>query len=127
MNILIDSSVWIDYFRSGINSNNLDTLIDQNVICINSLILAEIIPSLKHRNQNSLIDLLYQIVNIKLNINWDKIINYQTICLANGINKVGIPDLVILDNVIHNKLTLYSLDNHFKLISKHIEFDLFDD
>ena len=83
MNILVDSSVWIDYFRDGVNSNSLDTLIDQNIICVNSLILAERVPPLKHRKQNSLINLLYQIANIKLNINWDKIINYQAICLAN--------------------------------------------
>ena len=126
MNILVDSSVWIDYFRSGIKSNSLDTLIDQNTICTNSLILAEILPSLKVRKQSRLINLLYQIEKIELNINWGKIIDYQIICLGKGINKIGIPDLIVIDNVIQNNFTLYSLDNHFKLMNNQIEFDLYD-
>jgi hypothetical protein len=39
MQILVDSSVWIDYFRNGFNSGKLDMYIDQNLICINDLIL----------------------------------------------------------------------------------------
>ena len=42
MNILVDSSIWIDYFRSGLHSEKLDRYIDQNQICTNDLILAEI-------------------------------------------------------------------------------------
>ena len=42
MNILVDSSIWIDYFRSGLHSGKLDRYIDQNQICTNDLILAEI-------------------------------------------------------------------------------------
>jgi predicted nucleic acid-binding protein len=124
MNILVDSSVWIDYFREGRKSELLDFLIDQNLICTNNLILAELIPPLGLRGQNRLIKLLYEITNINLDIDWQKIIQYQTECLKNGINGVGIPDLIILDNVIRNNLTLYSLDKHFQLISSIINFDL---
>ena len=35
MKILVDSSIWIDYFRSGIKSGKLDMCIEQNLICIN--------------------------------------------------------------------------------------------
>jgi predicted nucleic acid-binding protein len=122
MQILVDSSAWIDYFRSGNNSDKIDELIDQNVICINNLILAELIPFLKVKNQNRVIKLLYDITNVSLNINWQKIISYQTLCIKNGINKIGIPDLIILDNVIQNDLILYSLDKHFSLINEYINF-----
>ena len=47
MNILVDSSVWIDYFRTGKKSTNLDLFIRQNIVCTNDLILAELIPVLK--------------------------------------------------------------------------------
>ena len=124
MNILVDSSVWIDYFRSGKNSEILDSYIDQNVICTNDLILAELIPFLRLKNQTRVIKLLNEITKIPLNIAWDKIIHYQTVCLRNGINKVGIPDLIILDNVIQNDLVLFSLDKHFKLMNKHINFEI---
>ena len=126
MQVLVDSSVWIDYFRSGNNSAKVDELIDQNVICTNNLILAELIPFLKVKNQTQVIKLLYDITNIALDINWQKIIIYQTNCLKNGINKIGIPDLIILDNVIQNDLVLYTLDKHFGLINKHINFKILE-
>jgi len=124
MNILVDSSIWIDYFRSGKNSEMLDDYIDQNLICTNYLILSEIIPSLKIKKQSKVINLLYNINRIPLNLDWSKIIDLQTKCLKNGINKVGIPDLIILDNVLQNDLTLYTLDNHFFLIQKFVQFSI---
>ncbi len=124
MQILIDSSVWIDYFRSGTHTSKLDTYIDQNLVCTNHLILAELIPFLKVKKQFKVIKLLESLTNITLNINWDNIINLQTTCIQKGINKVGIPDLLILDNVIQNELVLYTLDKHFKQINKHISFEM---
>ena len=124
MKILVDSSVWIDYFRSGKNSELLDLYIDQNIICINDLILAELVPYLKINNQNNVIRLLNNISIIELNINWQNIIDYQIICIKNGINKIGIPDLIIVDNIIQNNLSLFTLDKHFFLLNKYIIFDV---
>lgn len=124
MSILVDSSVWIDYFRDGKYSNQLDYYIEQNIISSNDLILAELIPVLKLKSKFPVVSLLRNITLIPLVINWENIISYQTTCLKQGINKVGIPDLIILDNVIQNDLTLFSLDKHFKLINNHIDFNL---
>jgi predicted nucleic acid-binding protein len=44
MATIVDTSVWIDYFRAGNNSEKLDFLIDENLIVINDLILAELVP-----------------------------------------------------------------------------------
>ena len=103
-----------------------DELIDQNVICTNNLILAELKPFLKLKNQTRIIKLIYDITTINLNINWSKIINYRTLFIKNGINKIGIPDLIILDNVIQNNLILYTLDKHFSLINKYIKFKILE-
>jgi predicted nucleic acid-binding protein len=46
MNILVDSSIWIDYFKSGKNSEMLDNYIEKNLICTNDLVLTELIPFL---------------------------------------------------------------------------------
>lgn len=122
MNVLVDSSVWIDYFREGVQSEKLDAYIDQNLVCVNDLILAELIPFLKVKNQNMLIALLNEVTNIPLDIDWRKIIVFQTVCLRKGINKIGIPDLIILENVIDNNLTLFTLDRHFSLMNQYISF-----
>ena len=116
--------MWIDYFRSGAHTAKLDTYIDQNLLCTNHLILVELIPFLKVKRQFKVIKLLESLTIITLNINWDKIINLQSTCIQKGINKVGIPDLIILDNVIQNDLVLYTLDKHFKQINKHINFEM---
>jgi predicted nucleic acid-binding protein len=118
--VLVDSSVWIDYFRNGnnINLSYFEGIIDNNQICINDLILAELIPFLKIQKQNDLIDILLSIKKIPLAIDWDQIIEFQFKNVKNGINNIGVPDLIILQNVIANSLTLYSLDKHFKLMNK---------
>ncbi len=124
MNILVDSSIWIDYFRSGLHSEKLDRYIDQNQICTNDLILAELIPFLKVKKQFRVMRLLTEITNIPLNINWQNIIDFRTTCLRNGINNIGIPDLIILDNAIQHDLVLFTHDKHFSKMSKHIGFEL---
>ncbi len=124
MNILVDSSVWINYFRTGTNAGQLDSFIEQNLICTNSLILSELIPSLKIKKHAKVIKLMREIHNIPLAIDWEMIIEYQIKCLRNGVNKIGIPDLIILDNVIQNSLTLFTNDNHFALIQKFVKFKL---
>ena len=55
MSVLVDTSVWIEYFRTGINSEKLDFLIDENLVVLNDLILAELVPSLRLRNQRKII------------------------------------------------------------------------
>ena len=95
--VLIDTSVWIEYFRGSNNAdiNIISELIDNNQICTNYLILSELIPPLRLKKELTIIDLLLTVRNIPISINWEQIINYQFINLKSGINNVGIPDLII--------------------------------
>ena len=124
MQVLVDSSVWIDYFRGGGNSDKLDFLIDENILVINDLILAELIPFLKIQNQHKLIGLLNFVERLDLNIDWEQIIDFQHKCLRKGINGIGIPDLIIAQNSLQNRCEIYSLDQHFKLMKKPLELAL---
>ena len=114
MSILVDSSIWIEYFRSGKNSKKLELLIDENLIATNDLILAELVPFLKIRNQQKVVNLLYDIKKLNLSIGWNQIIEYQFKCLENGLNGISIPDLIIAQNAKQNHCEIYSLDNHFR-------------
>ena len=58
MQVLVDTSIWIDYFRSGTQSADLDTLIDENLVLTNDLILAELVPFLKIKRQVHVIQLV---------------------------------------------------------------------
>jgi predicted nucleic acid-binding protein len=124
--VLVDSSIWIDYFRGDKNLNKLDYFIDENILVINDLILTELVPFLKIKKQQKIISLLNAIDKLELNVNWTQLIDYQHKCLKKGINGVGIPDLIIAQNAIQNNCEIYSLDNHFKMIQQAINFKLID-
>jgi len=124
MSVLVDTSIWIEYFRTGTNSEKLDFLIDENLIVINDLILAELVPSLKVRNQRKIVKLLYNINKLELSINWDQLIEFQFKCLKNGLNGIGIPDLIVVQNAKQNRCEIYSLDSHFKLMKDILSLQL---
>jgi predicted nucleic acid-binding protein len=116
MRVLVDTSVWIEYFRRGRDSEKLDFLIDENLLVTNDLILAELVPFLKIRSQRKIIELLFDIDRLQLSIDWSQIIGYQYNCLKNGLNGIGIPDLIIAQNAKQNDCRIFSLDNHFSLM-----------
>lgn len=126
MSVLIDTSVWIEYFRNGNDFDRLDFLIDENLVLTNDLILSELIPFLKIKKQRNIIELLFNVYKLNLNINWDQISEYQYKCLKNGLNVVGIPDLIIAQNAKQNYSPIYSLDNHFKLLENIIKIKTYE-
>ena len=125
MEVLVDTSVWIDYFRGGSHSANLDWLIDENLIVTNEIILAELIPYLKIKRQTKVITLLQEINRFPLAICWDEIIEYQVKCLRSGANGVGIHDLIIAQNAKQNGCKVYSLDKHFRLLNQALKVKLY--
>jgi len=125
MSVLVDTSIWIAYFRNGNCYEQLEFLIDENLVVTNALILSELIPFLKIRNQKKVISLLNKIRKNQLKVNWEQLIDFQYICLKNGINGLGIPDLIIAQNAKQNSSSIYSLDNHFSLMKDVIKFSLY--
>jgi predicted nucleic acid-binding protein len=123
MVVLVDTSIWGDYFRSGDSSIDLDTLIDENLVVTNDIILAELILFLKVKKQ-TVIKLLQAVSRVPLQINWDELIEYQVRCLKAGANGVGIPDLIIAQNARANNCRIYSLDKHFRLLSQVMKVKL---
>ena len=79
MDVLVDTSIWLDYFRGGNNAKDLDFLIDENFILTNDIILAKLIPFLMLKKQTQVIRLLYEIIENQMR------------CLKGGANGVGIP------------------------------------
>ncbi|HMR17937.1 MAG TPA: PIN domain-containing protein [Sphingobacterium sp.] len=124
--ILVDTSVWIDYFRGGEHTEILDHLIRMDLVCVNEIILTELFPALHHRNQKELINALQALPCIPYEIFWEGIRLFQNLNLKNGINKVGLPDLMILQHCIDCNLELWSLDKHFMLMSKSVSLKLFE-
>ena len=125
MTVLVDTSIWIDYFRTGDNSKKLDALIDENIVVINDIILAELVPYLKMKKQEKVIELLHEINRIPLDIDWNEIVEFQVRCLKSGANGVGIPDLIIAQNAKQHDSMIYSLDKHFRLLNQVLQVNLY--
>jgi predicted nucleic acid-binding protein len=119
MKVLVDSSVWVEYFNEG-NASVLDFLIDENIVATNYVILSELVPFLKMRRHNAVIELLRSITQIPMNLDWEEIIFFQTQCLKKGSNGIGLPDLIIAQNAIQNNCYIYSIDKHFALLNRAI-------
>ena len=124
--ILIDTSIWIEFFKGNKEVQILNNLIENNNICINSLILTELIPSIVHKKENHLKSILESIRKLDLNIDWNDLIFMQSINLKNGINKVGVPDLIIAQNAKQNNVELFTKDGHFNLMSKFHEIKIYE-
>ena len=118
--ILIDTSVWIAYFRGDDRAKILNDYIDSNRISTNDIILSELLPSILFQEKHELADILKTIHTLPLEINWEEIRRYQLNNMLKGINKVGIPDIIILQNAITNDAELLTRDKHFRLMANHI-------
>ena len=125
MSIIIDSSVWVEYFRKGNNFEKVDFLIEENLVVINDLILTELTPFLILQKQHKLVRLLNEINNAPLQIVWSQLIAFQHTCLRHGLNGVGIPDLIIVQNAMQHHCKIYSLDKHFVKMSDFMKFALY--
>ncbi len=124
-NVLVDTSVWIAYFRGDAKTEILTELIETNRVRVNELILTELLPSIVFKKEYELAGLLDTVIKLPLTIKWGQIREYQITNFKNGINKVGIADLIIFQNAIANNTVLFTLDKHFHLMANYFECRMF--
>jgi len=124
MKVLVDTSVWVAYLRGADEGLGVDWLIEEGLLVTNDMILAELTPPLVVGGKRTLVGLLRDVERLPLALDWDGIVQMQVTCLRNGINKVGIPDLIIAQHAIQNELALFSLDKHFALLGRHFPLHL---
>jgi predicted nucleic acid-binding protein len=126
MSVLVDSSVWVDYFRRHDQiDDRLDWLITEGLVATNELILAELIPPLIVRKHTRLVALMRSIPGLPLHIDWPGLIADQVACMQAGVNKVGLPDLIIAQNAKQHRVAVFSHDKHFRLMAAHTGLELF--
>jgi len=125
LGVLVDTSVWISYFKSGKHSS-LDGLIVNGLALTNDVILTELVPVLHQNNRYDVIESLESLIKVPLSIHWDGIRYLQSGNLERGINKVGIPDMIIVQQIIDHKISLFTEDKHFSMMQKWLHYDLFE-
>jgi len=118
MSVLVDSSVWVSFFRGTRGEEEvakaLDYLLSGDEVVINEVIKTEVVPMMVARGEDAT---LFDAVSCSgLTIDWPAVRDLQVKCLKKGINRIGIGDLVIALDAVSRKVPLFSLDKHFRLI-----------
>jgi len=122
MSVLVDSSVWVSFFRGTKGdeavAGALEYLLSGDEATVNEVIKTEVVPMMVARGEDAV---LFDAVRCpELSIDWPAVRDLQVKCLKRGLNKIGIGDLIIaLDAVSHN-VPLFTLDKHFRLMTKVI-------
>ena len=123
--ILVDSSVWIDFFRGSDTpqAEMLDSLLDQQVLGIGDLILAEVLQGFPdERSAREAAVLLSQLELVKLcgrEVAVQAARNFRTL-RARGITVRKTIDNIIATFCIENRYELLHDDRDFVPYAKHL-------
>ena len=127
--ILVDTSVWIDFFRDGSSPYGkvVDALLEQEMVCTTPLIKAEIVPSARSKKEfNYLLDYFGALPLLEDPPSlWEDIMHAQFTLKRKGLHGVGIPDLMIAISAKTHDREIFSKDRHFALMEKPLKLKLF--
>jgi len=124
--VLIDSSVWIDFFKGNEKVAFISDILLADFACTNEVVLTELLPSMRVKKEENLIKLMKQVRKFDMEIDWPQLRNIQSINLQNGNNKVPLTDIMIAQNCIQNDLKLLTTDKHFMKMAEYLPLQFFD-
>ena len=125
--VLIDTSVWIEFFRKREPYyRKVLKLIDNNQACCIGLILAELIQGAKSNKAIEIVkDFIHVFDFLKESVQmWEKSgeLSYR---VRKAGKKAGLSDCYIAIAAKMNNAAIFTLDSHFELIKEHINITLF--
>ncbi len=123
--IVVDSSVWIDYFTGNDSpeADHLDSLLGQELIAIGDLVLTEVLQGFRaDKDFREARDLLlsFHVVNML-----DTTIALKSAANFRALRKIGLTvrktvDSIIATYCIENRLPLLHSDKDFQPFHKHL-------
>jgi hypothetical protein len=127
--ILIDTSVWIEYFRnrSSSISNEVDEILSKKEVYVPKIVIAELIQGAKSERDVSIIrDFLeaFKIID-QTEDTWLKAGDLSFNLKRKGKN-VNLTDCYIAVMAQENGCQIFTLDEHFKDIQKSLDLDLIE-
>jgi hypothetical protein len=127
--IVVDSSVWIDYFNGADTreTNLLDSLLGVNLIMTGDLILTEVLQGFRQSSelreaQGALESLIYEPM-VGRNIALASALNYRTL-RAKGITVRKTIDMLVATFCMENGHRLLHCDRDFDAISEHLGLEV---
>ena len=127
--VLIDTSVWIKYFKNGNDqfSERLDEVLTFSDVYVPKVVIAELIQGAKSEKEISVIEEFIDAFNIidQTDKTWVNAGRLSFSMKRKGIT-VNLVDCYIALLANENNCKLFSLDEHFKSIKKFLRFELFE-
>lgn len=121
--ILVDSSVWIDYYRpEGIEGlkNIVKEAISSDLVAVNGVIIVEVLSGISKEAQFRQVGSDFKGFHY-LSLSEEDF--FEASSLGSSLRKKGVTvpptDLVIAASAMKAGNTLYHLDSHFDLIAEH--------
>jgi hypothetical protein len=124
--VLIDTSVWINYFRGDEETyKEVSKPIDTGRVCCLKLIIAELIQGAKGEKEIRIIKDLIDVFPLlkESSDSWEKagILSFQ---LRKAGKNIGLGDCYIATVAGENDATIYSLDRQFKEVQSYADITL---
>ncbi len=125
--ILVDSSLWVLYFRKDGNERvreSIKTALVRDEVAINGIIVVEILGGISKTKEYRFIE-----ENLKglhfIELTRDDFYNASKMSSELRAKGITVPatDLIIAASAINHRLVLYHLDKHFDLIAMYYPLD----
>jgi hypothetical protein len=123
--ILVDSSVWIDYFNGKTTGQTelLNVLLDRELIVTGDLVVAEVLQGFREdRDFNKARDLLDTLLCKEMvgkNLAVKSAQNYRLL-RRKGVTTRKTIDVIIATFCVQNRMVLLHNDRDFELMAKHL-------
>jgi predicted nucleic acid-binding protein len=127
--IVVDSSVWIDYFtgKSTPGTDKLDSLLGEDLVAIGDLMLVEVLQGFRtgkdYRQARKLLLSLTVMNMLDTSIALKSAANFRTL-RKKGITVRKTIDAIIATYCIENRLPLLHSDKDFQPFQKHLKLKI---
>lgn len=125
--VLIDTSVWIDYFRESdkLLCEKVDEVLSLSEVFVPKVVIAELIQGAVSEKEISVIAEFIEAFNVidQTEDTWAKAGRLSFSMKRKGIT-VNLVDCYIAVLALENNCLIFSLDTHFKDIKKFLRFEL---
>ncbi len=125
--ILIDTSVWIEYFRnkSSSVSQKVDKILEEDEVCAPKIVIAELMQGSKSKKELSIIEDFFDAFHIidQKEDSWIKAGSLSYRLKKKGKN-ISLFDCYIAVIAREHGCTIFSLNRHFKEIQRLIDISV---
>ena len=118
MRVLVDTSVWIEFFKANSSvSNNLELLLIEGSVEICGVVLFELLQGIKSESEKLKIkEILLNLPYVEINQNiWQKSAEISLNIKKKGYT-IPFSDILIGTLAMENNFSVFTLDRHFELI-----------